>query len=455
MRILSFFIGCALLVGSETSVSAQKKLFNATKPIQAHVTAATRRISVSDSLDKRHLREFADGVCWVSDPKTRLWGLLDTLGEALIPFKYELPTPPNFHLGSCFLPFDADSAGLRTYLFPPTTVSPVPLKSTKKGSSKIQAVSKKKILPSNPRLSGYFSIDQQGRITGYFPQYTDIGPFSDGLAVAQWSVTVKKGKNSSTQMWSGYINTQGELVFPSLKQKFTIESPYAARPLKEGLRAHYDLQKRKWGFINTKGTWSIPAQFDEVKDFACSRAAVRVEDLWGYIDPAGRMQISPRFANEPYSFAEGYAVIFKAGVPFEERVCIIDSLGNIVLDKLEDALPFYQGVCFVNGKLGKFSSGRTYLLDKQFKVIKYIRRIEWGHGLNAENYPSYTQQLNGLLLNSAAYSMRGDKIYESAEKLRPFFCNRSLVFIQTGPEEHQRNWGFMNPQGEVVFLFFR
>lgn len=447
MKTRSFFLCLACCVCFGISGSAQFRLFNSNKVIRAHVTPATRLIEMPEEFSRNFLSDYSDHVCWIKNPKTQLWGLLDTAGNMLIEPIYSLFFTPKFSDGVCFLPYSADTAGLRSYLqSAQISLKPSSKKSASKGKTSVGK------LPALPPLRGYFSIDRNGKILGYYPQFDDISSFTNGLASTNLAVPAKRGKSVKNEPWFAYINTKGEIQFPQLKQPLGNGIAYTSRNLQSGLRAHFDYKKQKWGYINAKGTWAIPAQFDEVRDFSCRRAIVRIDELWGFINPQGKLVISPRYVNEPYDFSESYAVIFKSDVAFEERTAIIDTMGNIVLDKLEDALPFYQGVCFANGKLGKYSSGKTYLLDKNLAVIKSIKRIVWGHGNNSESYPYFTQQLNTLLLGQEALSNHGDKVYESTEKLRPFYCGRSKVFTTFNDSDTTRYWGFMNVSGEVAFL---
>lgn len=456
MTSKAFRLCLIFCLGFGISAHAEFNLFNSSKVIRAHVTTATRLIEMPENFSRIHLSEYDDHVCWIKNPETKLWGLLDTLGNTLIEPRYTFNTPPKFYYGVCFLPYTADSIGLSTFLLSKGNIGlPVSKNTLDKKPADKKAVRGKSIAGKNPvapALKGYFSIDHTGQILGYYPQFDEISFFSAGLANASFSLPVKKGKNRDNQSWFTYITPRGDILFPNLKQAMGHGSLHETRNLKEGLRAHYDYKKEKWGYIDAKGIWVIPPQFDWSGDFSCRRAIARIGDLWGYIDPKGKWVISPRYENEPNDFSESFSIIYKSGVAFEERVAIIDTMGNILLDKLEDALPFYKGVCFVNGRLGKNSSSKTFLLDKHLTVIKSIKRVVWGHGMNSESYPYFTQQLNTLLLGQIALSTSGEKVYESTEKLRPFYCNRSKVYTGIQESDTTRHWGFMNTSGEVVFL---
>ncbi|MNW04335.1 KWG Leptospira [compost metagenome] len=49
----------------------------------------------------------------------------------------------------------------------------------------------------------------------------------------------------------------------------------------------------KWGFIDTKGTWVIPADFKDAKDFNNGIAVVQKDKDWVYINTKGEIQKAP------------------------------------------------------------------------------------------------------------------------------------------------------------------
>ncbi|MDD2882952.1 MAG: WG repeat-containing protein [Rhodoferax sp.] len=43
----------------------------------------------------------------------------------------------------------------------------------------------------------------------------------------------------------------------------------------------------KWGYINERQGWVIPAKFEEAKEFKGGRAAVKQNGKWGFINKRG------------------------------------------------------------------------------------------------------------------------------------------------------------------------
>ena len=68
----------------------------------------------------------------------------------------------------------------------------------------------------------------------------------------------------------------------------------------------------KWGFIDNKGNFVIPAKYDEVSSFSCDYALVSLGNDWRFIDKNASIQMSPKFdwANQ---FYYGYSTFYMDG----------------------------------------------------------------------------------------------------------------------------------------------
>ena len=71
-----------------------------------------------------------------------------------------------------------------------------------------------------------------------------------------------------------------------------------------------------------KAELSIPFIYDEAYNFNEGLAAVRTNDKWGFIDPAGQMVIAPSY-DEVYDFSESRAVVRQ-----DKKYFVIDKYGN-------------------------------------------------------------------------------------------------------------------------------
>ena len=67
----------------------------------------------------------------------------------------------------------------------------------------------------------------------------------------------------------------------------------------------------KFGFVNTKGKYIIPAVFDEVEEFQNDLSVVKYANKWGLIDLRGNTVIEPIYDNDPdtYVFSGASSVI--------------------------------------------------------------------------------------------------------------------------------------------------
>jgi hypothetical protein len=116
----------------------------------------------------------------------------------------------------------------------------------------------------------------------------------------------------------------------------------------------------KWGFMNRKGEYPIPPQFDEVGFFSEGLAAVRVGTKWGFVNGKGKWVISPGFDGVGY-FSEGLAPA-KIG----ERWGFINKKGETVIKPQfqDEPTPFFFGEAMVT------VGGRKEYIDGGGRRIK-------------------------------------------------------------------------------------
>lgn len=86
---------------------------------------------------------------------------------------------------------------------------------------------------------------------------------------------------------------------------------------------HPALAKGKYGYVNAKGEWIIPPQFDEIGIFGDNLAPVKSGNLWGYINMQGLQVFAFEFAKAG-NFEKGKAIVMKEG-----KVFIADASGQI------------------------------------------------------------------------------------------------------------------------------
>jgi hypothetical protein len=139
--------------------------------------------------------------------------------------------------------------------------------------------------------------------------------FSDGLAHVKLNGRV------------GFIDTRGQWAIPP-------EFEETALSFSEGLA--WARQGKLLGFIDKQGRWVIPPQFKEVKQFSSGLAAVTSHGKrWGYIDKAGKF-IIPEIAHGANKFSEGFVMLSiddKASEKPRFRHALFDKNGNLVFSR--------------------------------------------------------------------------------------------------------------------------
>ena len=158
------------------------------------------------------------------------------------------------------------------------------------------------------------------------PQFSDAGPFSEGLAAA------------SNGDQGGYIDKSGKLVINGAE--FSL-----ARAFSEGLAAVQG-KNDKYGFIDKTGKFVIQPQFRRVGDFSEGLAAVVLVDAgWpgnlAYINQKGEMVIKSMstFPNSPdktefdlhnYRFCGGVAWVSQGKKEDEDATGYINKEGKFI-----------------------------------------------------------------------------------------------------------------------------
>ena len=297
---------------------------------------------------------------------------------------------------------------------------------------------------------GSYIINKQGKIVSQFTNINNLSNFQQGIATATQTMPDPKNKHLNIRRVV-YVNNKGELIFPHLYFTVKWENSKPMRPFNDGLSAYYDYDQKLWGFIDHTGNTVVKAQYKMVQDFHDGYAAVlTTNDKWGFIDTNGTFQIPAMYAREPMPFSEGVALVSRREGPS----CLIDKTGKIVLDFIYKMTPFYNNKAFVN-----FSQESPYreidpnhnfifIIDREFKVVGLSKKMPlFLDNYNEEHWPSNNLWLSeeGVLMDN-----KGDAIYAS-NIIRPFSNNRSYVCFDDG--KSALTAGFMNPSGEIVFLF--
>ena len=213
---------------------------------------------------------------------------------------------------------------------------------------------------------GWGFIDRTGKfISG--ERYRHVQRFSEGLAA------VANGFGPRAKY--GFINTKGEVVIP-LRYDPPIGSYseiHDLRRFSEGLAAVRI--GNLYSYIDKKGDIAIPAQFRDAAEFSEGLASVTTpEGQSGYIDHAGRFVIKLQ-SGGGYNFSEGlaaWAVQTDRGL----KLGYIDRTGKVVIEpKYDGAFGFVDGVAevfireIVTTASGRLSQTRIGYIDKTGRYI--------------------------------------------------------------------------------------
>lgn len=358
---------------------------------------------------------FHDGLLAVKNGETGRWGFIDEAGNKVIDYQWEYETfkYPQFGGGACLVcKYSRDTYGI--------------LEST------------------------WYIIDKSGNAIKLKEQILESTPFNkDGYAI----VVKRMG---ATYSKCTYINAKGQEVFPEISQTvMTIapECPNVARPFSNGLAAFYDIDERRYGFINKKGVVVCPPVFIDVQDYSEGLAAVQVPDngkKWGFIDVTGKMVIPAKFSNEPYPFREGKASVEKR----DGTVVMIDKTGTVISPEFSDIRNFHLGYAFAQTK------GKSFLdiVDENFNVV---REQVTGFRLdsNKRNGKDPIEFINGY------YSWEGNPGFSPSYLLSPIGKHLKfksgfgdLIDVKCRTEkiihvQSRKFDGFIDYEGNVVFYF--
>lgn len=237
------------------------------------------------------LGAFREGRC--AFRSGRRWGLLDALGNEVVPPRF--PEAPGFHDGLAAI---HDEAGRPAF------------------------------------------IDRRGRVSLRAPEgATEVGDFHDGLArfAAVDAGSGEGGSGLFSKPRYGYITVAGSVAVAAayaqagdFSEGLAAVSRNAEVPLRgddDPVEHAFDSgEKDSWGYIDAAGREAIAPQFNRAGRFSCGLARVRLNGVWGYIDKAGRLVIPPRY-QWARDFRDGLAEVWLSG-----RIVIVDRTGTVVVE---------------------------------------------------------------------------------------------------------------------------
>ncbi len=167
-------------------------------------------------------------------------------------------------------------------------------------------------------------IDKTGQMV-IPPRFDTAGLFHRGVAQVGFETTWSKVQGGFLDVglscWYRYIDRRGEYV--ARPEGYRVGRP----PLPPGLQPAEGASG--WGYVDAKGSFVIPATFEEAFPFADGLAVVKVKGFCGYIDSSGTFVIPPRFAYA-YRFLQGLAMVPVKDNDGDILAGYIDRAGNYV-----------------------------------------------------------------------------------------------------------------------------
>ena len=245
-----------------------------------------RLVNVAIAAQFDDASEFADGVAAVR--KGDLWGLIDEKGSYIV--------QPSFaHIGEW--PVGADAQAFREGLAPAregdlwgyikrdgSWAIPPTFSEAMKFSEELAWV-------RLPERTTWSLIQRRGHVVAH-TDFEAVQPYFEGLAAVK----------PLDQGWC-YAGTEGGIVLNYRRRNPKLGHGYkGAFSFSEGM-AVVQLDGAAYGYLNAKGKVPFPRSFPDALGFYFGLAAVKEGDLWGYINPAGRMKIIPQY-EQASSFVE-------------------------------------------------------------------------------------------------------------------------------------------------------
>ncbi|QJX47831.1 WG repeat-containing protein [Hymenobacter taeanensis] len=291
-------------------------------------------------------------------------------------------------------------------------------------------------------------LNQQGK-AAINPQFAEADLFHDGLA---------RVENTAHKV--GYINPKGTFIIAPAYE--------AGLAFSEGLACVVPASGQIT-YVDTKGAVKFTlANAQEARSFHEGLAAVRIGEKWGYVNPEGRLVITPTYSKAS-SFVQGQARVEQQRGPFESKAGFINKQNQIVIPlEYADVSYFSQNraVVKVQEKYGYLDDKGTYVINPQFDQAGMFSQglapvrlgNNWGFidesGKIAIN-PSYAGVLpfsaNGLALagdnatRQIGYLDREGKwaINAQFEEATPFYAD--IAFAKVGSK-----WGVIDKQGKFL-----
>lgn len=267
---------------------------------------------------------------------------------------------------------------------------------------------------------------------------TSIAPFSEGMAKVEVSFDKK-----------GFVDTTGKLVIgPMYEDAGSFHDGLAsvARTINDTML---------FGFMDKKGTLVIPFQFEQVKDFSCSRSAVKKDGAWQYIDKSGKAILNDSFILHdstvdpdeinPRQFQNGLLSVKKNG-----KCGYVDTSGNWKIQPVFIyAKDFSDGVAIAGVNDGPSSDYIQDVIDTGGHIV--LKLGVDGVGDFADGMASFENEGTSYLWGFI--NKTGDTVFAPQFANKPYDFSEGLSIVQVDGKEDGNKDGFLltlDTTGKVV-----
>jgi hypothetical protein len=274
--------------------------------------------------------------------------------------------------------------------------------------------------------------------------------FSEGLAAV---APIGAEDDEYGYYYYGYIDRTGEMVIPP---QF-----YGVRAFSEGIAVVEFLSEMgsRFAFINQQGNTIFEhPQAYEALDSSEGLAAVRINELWGFIDASGEFVITPQFSDVS-RFSNGLAPSARCTSNRSERhrrqYGYINHAGDFVIQpQFAYAHPFSEGLAAVKvnddvdglgGKWGYIDTNGQFVIPPQFQGT-FLTESNFSEGLAAMRIPDPRLRYNGKwgYIDRTGHFVIPPQFNQGASPFMDGLASVSLMFEIEGRDVQNLDFSFTN-----------
>ena len=150
--------------------------------------------------------------------------------------------------------------------------------------------------------------------TCVFGDYDQVSNIGNGVAACmkdrRWTLRDAKGADLTGKTYEDVAMDEKKIVYRNSRMFVNTGTGYAMIDINGNVQSKTEYQDVKifndttyaavkigdlWGYVDKDGKLVIPAQFEDARSFSNGFAAVKVEGKWGFIDLDGKTVIQPQF----------------------------------------------------------------------------------------------------------------------------------------------------------------